>query len=330
MIGSGIEGAGATVLGAAGHDQDLTPGELLKSALISTATGALPGGAGERPTTPSTADLQNTAGGLYKPLESKVYQTPGVAAAMARAGAGVSQGLQAKISSNLSDQIARINGIVSSGTKTTASDIADFRSSLMGAARNDTDKLIAGKYLDSLDKGVGSKMAADIAAANRASNIAKTSGDIEGWAASPSGAPKAVQSALENSPNFYKTQPGLFDALSAIGQKAPASDPSISSEVGKAVGKHLLGMAAGGAAGCIFFGGNPLEDIAGAALGAAVPSMAGRLRSIPTKNGSACRTAFERHGHDGRPRCFILLDGFRSRDLGPSWWICGRGRARAF
>ena len=32
MIGSGIEGTGATILGAAGHDQELTPGELLRSA----------------------------------------------------------------------------------------------------------------------------------------------------------------------------------------------------------------------------------------------------------------------------------------------------------
>ena len=240
--------------------------------------------------TPSTADLQATASGLYKPLESKVYRSPDVAAALDRAGADVSQGLEAKMSTSLSDQIARINGIVSKGPQTTASDIADFRSSLMGAARSDVDKTIAGKYLASLDKGVGSQTAADIAAANRASNIAKTSSDIEDWATNPSGAPKAVKSALENYPNFYKTQPGLFDVLSKIGGKA-SPDESVASAAGKAaasaVGKHLLGAAIGGGVGYMTGQGVP-GDIAGLALGAAIPSAAGRIASrvasIPTRN----------------------------------------------
>ena len=48
------------------HDQDRRQGALLKSALISTATEGGPiGGAGERPTTRSTADLGNTADRVF-------------------------------------------------------------------------------------------------------------------------------------------------------------------------------------------------------------------------------------------------------------------------
>ena len=282
MLGSGVENAGATIVGNAGHDQNTTTGDLLMSLGLGAATGVLPGGSGERPMTPSTADLQNTASGLYKPLESKVYRSPDVAAAIDRAGSDVSQGLEAKMSSSLSDQIARINGIVSKGSQTTASDIADFRSSLMGAARNDVDKTIAGKYLASLDKGVGSQTAADIAAANRASNIAKTSSDIEDWAANPSGAPKAVKSALENNPNFYKTQPGLFDALDTIGQKA--NDPSLARQILN----HAVSSAATGAIGAgtdYLVGGNPAQGgIEGALTGLILPHGIKLARAAPTRN----------------------------------------------
>ena len=40
-IGAGVEGAGSTIVGAAGHDENLTAGDLLKSTLLSAGTGAL-------------------------------------------------------------------------------------------------------------------------------------------------------------------------------------------------------------------------------------------------------------------------------------------------
>ena len=86
------------------------------------------------------------------------------------------------MSGDLSDQIDRIKGIVAQGGKTTANDIADFRASLLGAAKNDTDMKIAGQYVSALENG-GFKPEMDgrrSAKANVASNTAKTSGDIDG------------------------------------------------------------------------------------------------------------------------------------------------------
>ena len=264
MIGSGIEGTGATILGAAGHDQDLTPGELLKSAALSTATGALPGGAGERPTTPSTADLQSTASGLFTPLKGKSYNASDVGNVMDRITSGMSAGDAVSMGPKLADMRDLISREISNRGAVSADDIAKFQRELRAATGgNDTRQFIANQYANALDKGVGPKTAADIAAANRASNIAKTSSDIEGWAAAPSGAPSAVKSALENSPNFYQTQPGLFDALNKVG--ARANPPSL----GQKVGSYLLdaGIRSGiGAGSSYLMGRNPLEGAVGGVI----------------------------------------------------------------
>ena len=284
MGGSAAEGALASGVGTLGHGGSLQDAGTAATVggLTGALTGALPGGRGARPVTPPNADLQATASGLYTPLKSKVYPPVGPASAMTKASLDVDKGLESKMSSNMGDKIAQINRIIGSGGNVTADNIASFQSALRGAARNPADEAIAEKYAAQFNKGVGSKTAADIAAANRASNIAQTGSEIEGWAANPAGAPAAVKSALENYPNFYKTQPGLFDALNAVGKKAPSADPSISSEVGKAVGKHLLGMAIGGATGYAL--GNPYEGIATTALGAASPMAFSRLARIPTRN----------------------------------------------
>ena len=283
--GSAVEGGGAAALGTLGHgDTDI--GDIGKAAgvggLIGGVTGALPGGAGERPTTPSTADLQSTASGLYKPLESKVYQSPDVAAALDKVGANVSQGLQSKISSNLADQIDRINRIVSKGGGTTASDIADFRSSLQGASRGKPDQAIVGQYLAELEKRVGPSMAAKINQAAGASNVAKTSGEIEGWAADPSGAPKAVRSALADNPQFYQSQPGLFDALSAIGKKG--GDPSLITKLRDYAVRGAVGGGLGYGAGYLM-GGNPGQSaVEGAMTGVVAPHVIKAAGSVPIRN----------------------------------------------
>ena len=285
LTSGGVSAADAA-LGTLGHGGSAD--EAGKSAIwggtIGTLLGMLPGGSsGPRPSTPSTADLDAVAAGRYATLTKK-YNSPDVAAAIDRGGANVSQGLQSKMSSSLSDQIDRIKGIVAKGGGTTASDIADFRSSLMGAARNDVDKTIAGQYLAELDKGVGPQMAANIKSASGASNVAKTSADIEGWAARPYSAPAKVKSALENKPNFYKTQPGLYEGLEQIAKKAPDTDPTdISDTVGKAITRHLLSAAATGTAGYVA-GGSPWEGLASAVGGAFLPTALNKVRAMPTRN----------------------------------------------
>lgn len=283
MIGSGIEGTGATILGAAGHDQDLTPGELLKSAALSTVTGALPGGAGERPTTPSTADLQTSAQSAFAPLKNKVYQAPDVGNVIDRTTTGMSAGDAVSMGSRLRDARDVMTNEVANRPTVTADDIAKFSRELGNAAGGDDVKQrIAQQYVAALNKGVGSKTAADIAAANRASNIAKTSGEIEGWAADPSGAPKAVKSALENNPDFYKAQPGLFDALNAVGQKA--NPPSVGRQVFN-YGADALARGAVGAGADYMFGRNPLEGfIGGVTSKVLLPHAVNAVRTAPIRN----------------------------------------------
>ena len=126
---------------------------------------------------------------------------------------------KSKISSNLSDQIDRINRIVSQGRRDDGERHCRFPFVTAGRVEGQADQAIVGQYLAELEKRVGPNTAAKINEAAGASNIAKTSGEIEGWAANPSEAPKAVKSALEDNPQFYRSQPGLFDALNAIGKK---------------------------------------------------------------------------------------------------------------
>jgi hypothetical protein len=281
--GSAIEGAGASGLGTLGHGgswEDAGSSALVGGAL-GGVTGAIPGGHSTRPVTPSTAELQGTASGLYKPLESKVYQSPDVAAALDKVGANVSQGLQSKISSNLSDQIERINRIVAKGGGTTASDIADFRSSLQAASRGKPDQAIVGQYLTELENRVGPNMATKIKKAARSSNIAKTSGEIEGWLAAPGEAPKAIKGALKDNPDFYKAQPGLFDALTKIGSKA--DEPGWMRQVANHIATTAAGSAIG--EGYDYLTGDHRGIIGGAIAGATMPKIKGYIRTGPVKGG---------------------------------------------
>jgi hypothetical protein len=281
MIGQGAENAlwsGVSSLGSGNSYTDAAK-DAGVGGLIGTVTGALPGGGPKPKPGPATEDLSKTASSLYKPLEQKVYQTPDIAAGVDRASANVSQGLQAKISPSLTDQIDRINQILAKGTKTTASDIADFRSSLLGAARNDTDMTIAGQYVSALEKGVGPKITADIKTASGASNVAKTSADIDKWLTDPKGAPKAVKSALENNPNFYKTQPGLFDALNTVAKRA--EDPPLWKQLRDYAAKAAIGGGIGYGVGQVF-GGNPAQSTIEGALGGIVAPHLGKIiRAAP-------------------------------------------------
>ena len=74
MGGSAVENAAAAGAGTLGHGGSLEDAgkAMTVGGLIGGVTGALPGGRWTGSETPSTADSQATASGLYKPLESKV------------------------------------------------------------------------------------------------------------------------------------------------------------------------------------------------------------------------------------------------------------------
>ena len=267
-IGAGVEGAGSTIVGAAGHDENLTPGDLLKSTLLSAGTGALTPNlsAGSKAKAPSpTADLNAAVAPAYAPLRKVQYPTDAVERVISNVN--VPQGLQAKMSPNLSDQIDKIKGIVAQGGKTTANDIADFRASLLGAAKNDTDMLIAGKYVSALENGVGPQMAANIAAANAASNVAKTSGEIDNWITQagrePGKVPDAVDKQITNNPHFY--QGGVGDKLWDVAN----SKPGLMSRVGGKIG-YGLANAAIDAAGNYIGGGSPIVGAITGGLGGVI------------------------------------------------------------
>ena len=282
MIGSGIEGTGATILGAAGHDQDLTTGELLKSAVISTATGALPGGAGKRPTTPSSADLGQTSQDAFSVLGKRQYNSPGVVKTFENLKANIPQGLEANMSPSLGAKIDDLQRIAAKKGTVSDDTIASFQRALRDAGENKTDQKIIKTFNDTLNQAVGPQAAADIGAANRASSIAQTGADIEGWAAAPSKAPAAIQSALEKRPNLYKTQPGLFEALSAIGKKS--EDPSLLAKLRDFTVRSAVGGGLGYGAGYLL-GGNPGQTaVEGAMTGVVAPHVIKAAGSIPIRN----------------------------------------------
>ena len=175
--------------------------------------------------TPPNADLQATASGLYTPLKSKVYPPVGPASAMTKASLDVDKGLESKMSSNMGDKIAQINRIIGSGGNVTADNIASFQSALRGAARNPADEAIAEKYAAQFNKGVGSKTAADIAAANRASNIAQTGSEIEGWAANPAGCPRGSQERAGEQSQFLQDATGAVRCAECGWEEGPFGRP---------------------------------------------------------------------------------------------------------
>ena len=304
IIGATAEGAGASALGTAGHG-DTDVGDLLKSAAeggaFSAVTGAIPGakGANADIPRPTTSDLESTASGLYAPLKNKVYQTPDVEKAIN--SVSVPQGMQANMSKRLSEQIDRVKSIVAQGGQTTANDIAGFRRSLLGAATNDTDMTIAGQYVSALEKGVGPKTAADIGAANAASNVAKTSDDIDNWITqaqrNPGRVPDAVNSAITNNPGFYKSvMPQLQDVAN--------TGAGVGSKLWEAVKKPVIGAVIDAGANYVA-GQSPLAGaITGGLTGAIMGHGEGQARTNALVNKLAAARHFNATGQKLSPASF--------------------------
>lgn len=301
--GSAAESGLASGVGTLGHGGSVD--DAVKSGgvglLLGAATGAIPGarGANADVARPTTTDLENTASQLYAPLKNKVYQTPDVEKAIN--SVSVPQGMQANMSKRLSEQIDRVKGIVAQGGQTTADDIAGFRRSLLGAATNDTDSMIAGQYVSALERGVGPKTAADIGTANAASNVAKTSGDIDDWITQagrePGKVPDAVNKAITNNPGFYK---GMMPQL----QDVANTGSSVGSKLWEAVKKPVISAAID--AGASYVGGqSPLAGaITGGLTGAIMGHGEGQVRTNSLVNKLAAARHFNATGQQFSPASF--------------------------
>ena len=287
--GAATENAAANVAGTAGHG-DTNVGDLIKSGVIGAVTGGVTGGfsPGSKAGAPSpTADLEDVAKQQYAPLSNTRYPTPAVERVVNNVN--VPQGLQSKMSQNLSDQIDRIKGIVAQGGKTTANDIADFRASILGAARTPADSVIAQQYVSALENGVGPQMTATIGAANDASRVAKTSGEIDDWITqaqrNPGKVPDAVDKQITNNPQFY--QGGVGDMLRDVAN----SKPGLMSQLGGKLAQTAIQSAVESGAAWLG-GGNPLVGgLTGAATGLIFGHSAGQMKT----NDLVAKLAAARH-----------------------------------
>ena len=316
MGGAAAENAGASVAGTMGHG-DYDVGDNLKALAFGGVTGAAGGaltrGARAGDVSP-TAGLEADASSLYAPLNKTQYPTPAVERVLNKVS--VPQGMQANISNKLSDQIDRVQSIVAQGGKTTASDIAGFRRSLLNAATNDTDMKIAGQYVSALENGVGPQMTAKIAEANAASNTAKTSADIDDWITQlkrdPGKVPDAVNSAITNSPGFYK---GVMPQLQDVANSKPGIWSKVADKAVGTVGGALIDATAN-----YMGGGSPLSGaLAGGATGLLLGHGAGQLRAGNLSDKLAAARHFNATGEKLPPSAF-------SQGFGPLSTGVGYGR----
>jgi hypothetical protein len=198
-------------------------------------------------------------------------------------GVSSRSGARVSLSPTFKDKVAEIEKeVTGTGGGLTAEDVADYQRELWGKARNGFDQKAAGQYESALNNVVGPSLAYDINAANKAHNIYKTSGEMDNWRTDPSGAPSAIAARLAKKPAFYKAQPGLFDALSKIGQKA--NDPSLLMKLRDYAIRGAVGGGLGYGAGYVL-GGNPGQSaVEGAMTGVIAPHVIKAAGSMPIKN----------------------------------------------
>jgi hypothetical protein len=263
-IGGGTEQGTLAGLGTAGHGGSIE--DIAKSTGLGFVTGGITGPGGKAgPETPSTADLLTAAQSKLQPLE-KIQGNP---AAVKNALESVKNNMVSKQATGISDTLSgRVDKIINDlGTRKviTADDVADYQRQLMKSSRGSTDQRIAGDFNRALDQTLG-PYASRVADANRAMNIAKTSRDIEGWAALGDEAPDKIAGALAKRPGLYQAQPGLFDALSQVGQMKPnwmhrAGNELVSRGTDAALGYGASALLGGGQPASIGMG------LLGAAIG---------------------------------------------------------------
>jgi hypothetical protein len=301
--GSALENAGASGLGTLGHGGSWT--DAGKNALVGlgvgTLTGALPGGAGTRPTTPLTSELKTNAQNAFTPLENTWINSRGVGQNFDRVTSGLPT--RADLSSSLNSKIDEISNEIGDSTGVMSVDtIARYQRALMKAARGDVDRKVAGDYGRAFDTSLGPHAPA-VADANALANKYKTSRDIDKWLTDPGKAPSAVAGKLNKSPQYYQSEPGLFDALKQVGDKAKepplwkkardyAADAAIKSAIG-AGGAYALGQ-------------NPLAGAAtGFATKVALPHVAAGVAAGPVRQGLLAAQHLNATGVPVNPDVFV-------------------------
>ena len=123
-------------------------------------------------------------------------------------------------------------------------------------------------------------------------------------------APAAIQSALEKYPNFYKTQPGLFDALKAVGDRA--NPPSLGRKIFN-YGADAAARSAIGAGGAYMLGQNPLAGaVTGATSKVLLPHGVDMLNTLPIRNSLLAAQHLNATGMKVDPGVYMnpLLQGF--------------------
>ncbi len=282
MGGSAAENAAAAGAGTLGHGG--TVGDALKDAaiggVVGGVTGAIPTSAGTVAHVSPTADLGAAKDAAYAGLTQK-FNGSKIGDALLATTKNMDAGLQSKMSDSLSSQVAKVAKIAKDKGSVTANDIADFYSSLRGAAQGGEDYKLAQKYIDRLNKGVGSA-AGDIASADAAHNAFKTSAEIDDWLENPSAARASVRSRLEDKPQFYNNAAG--PGLASVAKLAP-NPPT--GDLGRQVAGHIVkgALRAGvGAGASALLGGGLGTDLAAGAITAALPAVPGRFYGNMAKN----------------------------------------------
>ena len=173
-------------------------------------------------------------------------------------------------------------------------DLKKFQDAIMSSTNDPQALRIAGKYKDALDSAYGPQAQPVVAAANRATNVAKTSDEIDQWLANPQSAPKAVAGALAKNPGFYTN---IRSALQPIADKAV--EPTLSQVIQQKILEHTLTRPGSARALGYATGDHP---VFGALTGLLGPTV---VRAALNKMGEqcdhecpACGAAHERHWNE--------------------------------
>jgi hypothetical protein len=287
-LGGAAEQGAIGAAGAAG--QGGSAGDVAKAFGVGGATGAVlgPGGRGV-PNTPSTDALRQTEKAAWNTAENTPVDPQAIANALGWTKRGLTPGEQALMSGGLGSAVNKAGSAALKAPSMSVDDVSKFQDAMWNAARNEVgairstaDQRLAAKFSGALEGALGPSASSVLRDANQATNVSKTGSEIDDWLANPNTAPKAIQGALAKDPDLYQTQPGLLERLTAIGQKA-SPDRTVSQEVASALAKRAGGAILGGGASYLVGGGLP-GNLAGVAVGAALPSAGTQWRANQIRN----------------------------------------------
>lgn len=281
MAAGAVEGGGSTLAGSLGHGET-DPDKLGKDAIVGTLTGGLVGGLPSvkaTPNTPSTADKMNDAYNAWQKTYGVSVNPSDVSAAIVKAHLGLTPGERTLMAGPTDSVINKVLRESQGHNSLSGNDLKKFQDAIMGSTRDPTALHVAGKFKDSLDNAYGPQAQPTVTAANRATNVAKTSDEIDQWLANPKGAPAAVGKALADNPGYYR---GVTSALQPI---AGMANQTLGQEIKSRLATAAVGAGLGYGASTLT-GGNPTgETITGAVLGALKGRGTAALRNAPISRG---------------------------------------------